>query len=107
MLHATTACTFVVAVAFVSKFIKADLRIAIKDYRRNKNLRIQLTQVRFSYRRFKSADMSAHSKLNPMQAWLRNACTVSDFPAGGHADFGDEFERRRHFVARKLAAAES
>ena len=29
-------------------FMKADLRISIKDYRRNKNLKIQLTRVPFT-----------------------------------------------------------
>jgi hypothetical protein len=28
--------------------MKADLRISVKDYRRNKNLKIQLTQVPFA-----------------------------------------------------------
>ena len=28
--------------------MKADLRISIKDYRRNKNFKIQLTQVQFA-----------------------------------------------------------
>jgi hypothetical protein len=31
-------------------FMKADLRISIKDYRRNKNFKIQLTQVPFARR---------------------------------------------------------
>jgi hypothetical protein len=46
--------------------MKADLRISIKGYRRNKNLKIQLTQVPFACRRFESADISAQSKLNPI-----------------------------------------
>ena len=33
-------------------FMKADLRISIKDYRRGKNLKILLLQVPFSPRRF-------------------------------------------------------
>ena len=32
--------------------MKADLRISIKDYRRNKNLKIQLLQVSFNPRQF-------------------------------------------------------
>ena len=32
--------------------MKADLRISIKDYRRNKNLKIQLVCVPFSQRQF-------------------------------------------------------
>jgi hypothetical protein len=31
-------------------FMKVDLRISIKDYRRNKNFKIQLTQVPFARR---------------------------------------------------------
>ena len=33
-------------------FMKADLRISIKDYRRNKNLKVQLVRVPFSPRQF-------------------------------------------------------
>jgi hypothetical protein len=35
---------------FEHVFMKADLRISIKDYRRNKNFKIQLTQVPFARR---------------------------------------------------------
>jgi hypothetical protein len=37
--------------------MKADLRISVKDYRRNKNLKIQLVRVPFSVsRQFLGAD---------------------------------------------------
>ena len=32
--------------------MKADLRISVKDHRRNKNLKIQLTQLPYSSRQF-------------------------------------------------------
>lgn len=32
--------------------MKPDLRISIKDYRRNKNLKVQLSRLHFGYRQF-------------------------------------------------------
>ena len=48
----TSACTVDFPSAFgFHGFMKADLRISIKDHRRSKNLKIQLTQVPFAYAR--------------------------------------------------------
>jgi len=48
----TSACTVDFPSAFgFHGFMKADLRMSIKDHRRSKNLKIQLTQVPFAYAR--------------------------------------------------------
>ena len=39
--------------------MKADVRISIKDYRRNKNLKIQLVRVPFSPRQFRGDEWRA------------------------------------------------
>ena len=48
-MHADVLCTVGFDNGGLSHaFIKADWRISVKDYRRNKNLKVQLTPVPFS-----------------------------------------------------------
>ncbi|MGB7768958.1 MAG: hypothetical protein WBN22_08925 [Verrucomicrobiia bacterium] len=49
--------------------MKADLRISIKDYRRNKNLKILLQSARFSHRQF-------FVRMNGTP-WPKDGCPVS------------------------------
>ena len=45
----TTLCTADFSIlGLYHRFMKADLQISVKDYRRNKNLKIQLVRVPFS-----------------------------------------------------------
>jgi len=49
----TVACTTDFSISLLyHKFMKSDLRISIKDYRRNKNLKILLERAFSSHRQF-------------------------------------------------------
>lgn len=56
-------------------FMRADLRIPVKDYRRNKNLKVQLTQVPFASARRYWVRMNG-------QPWPKKGQPVSLKPVG-------------------------